>query len=83
MRGTSVPEGFTLPWNTARTMSDVLAEYDAKTEQRRAQSVEREKKLRLERQRQFVADYQQRRANLPPVTAAGKLAYAGYDGEEA
>ncbi len=81
MSGTSVHEGFTLPWNTTRTMSDVLAEYDAKAEQRRAQSVEREKKLRLERQRQFVAEYQ-RRANLPPVTAAGKLAYAGYDGEE-
>lgn len=82
MSGTGVPKGFTLPWNTTRTMADALAEYDAKAEQRRIRAVEREKARHLERQRQFVAEYQ-RRAILPPVTASGKLAYAGYDGDEA
>jgi len=75
MSGTSVPEGFRMPWNTTRSMADVWAP-----------SIEAHKLAIMERtaarRRKFVEDYQRRQAERAPVIAAsGKIAYAGYDGD--
>lgn len=76
----AVPEGFQLPWNTTRTMADVWAAKASETaEQRRLDAKARE----AARQRQYLADYQRRQNNAGPVMVAGKVAYAGYDGDEA
>lgn len=77
MSGTGVPAGFKLPWNTTRTMADVWA---PSFEAHKRGIAERTAKQR----RKFVADYQRRQAERPPVTiaASGKIAYAGYDGEK-
>lgn len=32
--GTAVPDGFTLPWNTTRSMADVWSEWEARREDR-------------------------------------------------
>ena len=75
----AVPDGFTLPWSQ-RTMADVWAAKASETaEQRRLDAKARE----AARQRQFLADYQRRQNNAGPVMVAGKVAYAGYDGDEA
>lgn len=62
----AVPEGFQLPWNCTRTLADVWREQAR--EQRK-----RDRQIVLE------ASYG---APQPTVTAAGRIAYAGYDETE-
>lgn len=73
--GTAVPEGFSLPWNTTRTLADAWAETRAKLSAAGKRGAEvRAAKAR----KQFVEDYQERRK----LTKAGKVAFAGYDRSE-
>ena len=98
MNGTGVPEGFTLPWNTTRSLAEVWADDFAAEEgkrrerrreiQRRHRAKNAEirgqvaKAIKADDRRRVTAAYRPY-SNLPKVTPAGKLAYAGYDGEEA
>jgi len=74
--GTSVPAGFSLPWNTTRTMADVWADdkATARSEHARKAGLGRAQQKR----QQFVEDYQ-KRMNLTP---RGKIPFAGYDASE-
>ena len=77
MSGSAVPEGFTLPWNTTRTMADVWSKAIDGNARRKSElagiRAAAAKADELERQRRFVSDYQ----NLPKITPRGKIAYAG------
>lgn len=64
--GTSVPDGFTLPWNTTRTLGDVWRNADR--DQRR-------------RDRELVTELADGAPQVP-VTPSGKIAFAGYDKTE-
>lgn len=66
----AVPGGFTLPWNTTRTMADVWA-----AEKLEAQRVRSQRMNRAKRERSEAA----LAARKVYVTPAGKSAFAGYD----
>jgi hypothetical protein len=73
-----VVAGFSLPWNTTRTMADVWADEKSRANRRRREDLAevREaaaKTADLDRARRFVTDHQ----NRPMITPKGKIAYAG------
>jgi len=73
MSGLAVPEGFSLPWNTTRTMGDVWAD-----ERREAQRI-RAHRLNLVRRERSEAALADRKVY---IAASGKPAFAGYDENE-
>lgn len=95
--GRAVPEGFALPWNTTVTMADAWAAEFAEAERirlerhRDAQRRHRARNAEIRGQvvKAIKADDRRRvttdcapHSTLPKITAAGKFAYAGYDGSE-
>lgn len=98
MTGTGVPEGFTLPWNLTVSLADVWAAEFAAAErirlerrretQRRYRAkmagvrVDAAKAAKADVRRRLHSDYK-RHSNVPAITPAGKIAYAGYEGDEA
>ena len=72
----AVPADFVLPWNTARTMADVWAD------ERETERAKLAKAAETARQLAYVAEYQSRNRNAATVTPTGRVAYAGYDGDD-
>ena len=76
MSGTAVPPDFAFPWNTARTMADVWAD------ERKTERAKLAKAAETARQLAYVAEYQSRKRTAATVTPTGRVAYAGYDGDD-
>ena len=75
--GSAVAEGFTLPWNTTRSLADVAAD---ELKRKLSEAGRRGAEARAAKSRkQFVEDYHKRKK----LTKGGKIAFAGYDGTEA
>jgi hypothetical protein len=75
MSGTGVPDDFEFPWNS-RTMADVWAD------ERKTERAKMAKAAETARQLAYVAEYQSRKRTAATVTPTGKVAYAGYDGDD-
>lgn len=67
----AVPEGFTLPWNTTRTMAEVWADEKLGWQARR-----KAERAELRRQADAAAALSRRLAQ-PQITPSGKIPYAG------
>jgi hypothetical protein len=76
MSGTAVPPDFTFPWNAARTMADVWAD------ERKTERAKIAKAAETARQLAYMAEYQSRKRTAATTMPAGRVAYAGYDGDE-
>ena len=69
-RPLAVPEGFTLPWNTTRTMADVFAERSERQAKAARETVAKAREI-------FVREREGK-----CLTIDGRARYAGFDIEE-